>query len=247
MNSRTLKLTIAYDGTDYAGWQAQDNGPSIQVEIERAIQEVTGETLRIQGSGRTDAGVHAAGQTASLVTESSVPTSKFPLALSAHLPEDIAVSDALEMPEGFHARKSASGKIYRYSIHNGPVRPVRERRYAAHVSQELDLDAMATAAASLIGKHDFSAFVTALSERKGHCVRTIRRLDVVREGNLMLLDVEGDGFLYNMVRAIAGSLLEIGRRRFPADWLGEVLESRDRKRAGPTAPARGLCLMEVLY
>ena len=245
---RTVKLTFAYDGTNYVGWQWQANGPSIQAELERAIHAVTGETLRVAGAGRTDAGVHARAQTASFVTATRVPTWKLPLALSAHLPEDIVVSDAEEMPDGFHARKSARGKVYRYSIYTGRVRPVIERRYTTHFTRELDVEAMSNAAARLVGTFDFSAFVTELrAMKKGDCVRTIRGLDVWRDEPIVHLQVEGNGFLYNMVRTIAGCLVEVGKGNYPPKWMADVLESRDRRRAGPVLPARGLCLMRVLY
>jgi tRNA pseudouridine38-40 synthase len=244
---RNIKLIVAYDGTCYAGWQAQKNGRGIQTALERAIRALTGEPVRVIGSGRTDAGVHARGQAASFRTASLIPTGKLPLALNAHLPQDIGVLAAAEMPADFHARKSATGKVYRYTIYNSRSRPVLERRYAAHVAYRLDLEAMRSAAACLLGRHDFAAFATEQSRRAGHCVRTLRRLEIGQEEPRVLIEVEGDGFLYNMVRAIAGSLIEVGRGKYPPSWMREVLESRDRKRAGPTAPAKGLCLERVLY
>ena len=215
--ARTIRLTIAYDGTNYVGWQAQENGPSIQIEVERAIRAVTGETMRVEASGRTDAGVHARGQTVSFLSRTAVPTRKLALALSSNLPKDIAVVEAADMPDGFHARRSAIGKVYRYTIYNEEVRPVLERSTTAHIIAPLDMDAMKQAASCLVGKHDFSSFVTETSERTGHCVRTIKRLEIRRDGPCIQIEVEGDGFLYNMVRAIAGSLIEVGRGKYPPE------------------------------
>lgn len=244
---RVLKLTIAYDGTRYLGWQAQDNGPTVQVEIERAIHAVTGETLRVVGSGRTDAGVHARGQVASFRTKSRIPDWKLPMALNAHLPGDIGVIEAADAAPEFHARKCATGKVYRYTIYASRSRPVLERAHAAHVAYKIDVDAMREAARRLVGEHDFSAFVSDLSGLAGHCVRTVRRIEIEQDGPIVTVEVEGSGFLYNMVRAIVGTLLEVARGKHPPAWVSEVLESRERGRAGPTAPAHGLCLERVLY
>ncbi len=254
---RRIKLTIEYDGTAYGGWQYQKNASSIQDELEKAIRMVTGESVRVHGAGRTDAGVHALGQVAHLDLGSDIPSLKLPSALNAHLPKDIAVAEAEEVSGDFHARYSAKGKIYRYRILNRRERGAVERDYAAHIVWDLDVDAMATAAGMLLGRHDFSAFATDLSgtsrdhEEEGKRpldpVRTLRRLDICRGGRYLEIESEADGFLYNMARCIVGSLIEVGRGKQKPTWIADVLASCDRRLAGPTAPARGLCLMKVLY
>ncbi len=246
---RTLKLVVAYDGTDYAGWQFQQGQPSIQETVETVIARITGQHSRLVGSGRTDAGVHAREQVASFRTSTHLSTAQFHRALAAELPEDIVVRDVEQVADGFHAIRDCVAKRYRYTLEDSGARDVFQRRYVWHVRRRLDERAMAAAAASLVGRHDFASFQTHGSARRS-TERTIHELDVVRnkgEGDVetVLVDVEADGFLYNMVRSIVGTLVEVGRGRRPPEWVAEVLAARDRRRAGMKAPARGLCLWSV--
>lgn len=246
---RTIRLVIEYDGTRYAGWQAQKNDPGIQEEIERAIFRVTGEKLRVAGSGRTDAGVHALGQVASFKTESRIPAEKFAAALNAHLPEDIVVLASEEVPESFHARKSVVSKTYRYRILNRPARPALARGKVYHLVPKLDVEAMRRAARLLVGRHDFRAFTTAAcaAAKKGGCEREIFSLEVQRRGDEVDIEVAGSGFLHNMVRRIAGTLIEVGRGKLIPEEAAAILEARGARRSGPTAPACGLYLVKVEY
>jgi len=250
---RTIKLTLAYDGTAYAGWQIQPGETTLQETLEAALLQITGESIRTLASGRTDAGVHALGQVVGFQTQSRLSPDVLRRALNAVLPLDMAVLEAVEVDESFHPIRDAVQKRYRYTIHDGPVRDVFARAYSWHYDRRLDAEAMHRAAQVLLGTHDFSAFETAGAPRKSS-VRTITEIGVRRAGDcplsppdFIVLEVEADGFLYNMVRAIAGSLVEIGRGAETEDWLREVLQSADRRRAGPTAPPQGLCLLSVGY
>ncbi len=247
---RTIKLTLAYDGAAYAGWQVQSREKSIQQVVETAIAKITGETSRVTASGRTDAGVHALGQVVAFRTQSQLPTAVLQRALNAALPRDIAVLEASEVPEGFHATLSAKRKRYRYLLHDAPVRDVFRRRTTWHCPRGLDAEAMHRAAQSLLGTHDFSSFQTQGSPRKT-AVRTVFDISVRRgfEGDphLIAIEIEADGFLYNMVRTIVGSLVRVGLHARSEGWIAEVLAARDRRAAGPTAPPHGLFLVEVKY
>jgi tRNA pseudouridine38-40 synthase len=248
---RTLKLTLAYDGSAYAGWQVQPGQKTIQGVLEAALARITGQPIRAVASGRTDAGVHALGQVVSFRTESRLAAEVFQRALGAELPEDLAVLEAAEMPEGFHALRDALRKRYRYVIHDGPVRDVFRRHYCwQYPYGRLDAQSMRRAAGVLCGTHDFASFQTSGAKRQSS-VRTIFDLDVRRgEGGLchtLSLEVEADGFLYNMVRTIVGSLVEVGRGARPESWLAGVLAAADRRLAGPTAPPQGLFLVRVDY
>jgi tRNA pseudouridine38-40 synthase len=243
---RTLKLILEYDGTEYVGWQLQAHGRSIQGELERALEILLKEPVRVTGAGRTDSGVHALGQVASFRTARDVPLKAFVAGLNSLLPRDIAVRSAAEERPGFDARRAASGKRYRYRIINRRTRAPLEQRYAWEVFPALDVVAMQEGARALVGRHDFSAF------RAGDCqasttVRELRSLEIRRDGDGLVMEVEATAFLKHMVRNIAGTLVEVGRGKRPARALGEVLDSKDRARAGPTAPAHGLCLVEVYY
>ena len=247
---RTIKLILAYDGTAYAGWQVQSGQRTVQETLEAVLAKVTGQTVRVLASGRTDAGVHAWGQVVAFRTESRLAPEVLRRALNAELPRDIAVLEAAEVPEGFHATLDARRKRYRYVIDNGPVRDVFRRRYAWHYPAPLDAAAMDRAARCLAGTHDFSSFQSSGSERKTS-VRTVFDARVRRgegaESGLILIEIEADGFLYKMVRAIVGSLVRIGRGARPESWLAEVLAAGDRRAAGPTAPPHGLFLVDVEY
>ena len=246
---RTIKLVIEYDGARYAGWQAQQNGPGIQEEIERAVFKVTGEKLRVAGSGRTDAGVHARGQVATFQTASAIPAGKFAAALTAHLPEDLAVLASEAAPEGFHARKSVVSKTYCYRILNRPARPALERGQVYHLVPKLDVERMQRAARLLVGRHDFRAFTTAAcaAARKRGCEREIFSLEVRRRGDEVDIEVAGSGFLHNMVRRMAGTLIEVGRGKLAPEEAAALLLARGARRSGPTAPACGLYLVKAEY
>ncbi len=244
---RTVRLLVEYDGTDYSGWQVQANGPSIQEEIEKAVRKVTGEGVRIAGSGRTDAGVHALGQVATFRTGSDIAGERFAAALNSHLPADISVLSSGWVPSSFHARKSARGKTYRYRIFNRKMRPALLREKVCHFAAHLDIKAMRAAARHLVGRHDFRAFTPPSSERVAGYEREISALEVARQGDEVVIEVTGSGFLHNMVRIIAGTLIAVGRGKMPPKQIPEIIASCDRKRAGPTAPACGLYLVGVDY
>jgi len=243
---RTIRLVIEYDGTNYHGWQRQKKLPSVQEEVEKAIKRLTGEKITLIGSGRTDAGVHSLGQVAAFHTTSSLSPEDFKRALNALLPEDIAIRAAGEAPAGFHPQKSAKWKLYCYRIRDGSVKPVIGRRYLTYVPGRLDTRRMRQAAGFLIGRHDFRSFSTH-SSVKNNCIRTIRRLDIRRERESLSIYIEADGFLYNMVRSIAGTLIKVGQGKLSPSEVREILKARDRRRGGPTAPARGLTLIGVKY
>ena len=247
---RTLKLTLAYDGTDFAGWQIQSNARTVQGTLREVLERITGEPVSLFGSGRTDAGVHAIEQVASFDTASHHSCDVFQRALNAELPPDIAVLAVEEAPPGFHAQRSALRKRYRYVIHDAGMRDVFRRRYCWAVPYRVDDSAMQRAAEALVGRHDFSSFETAGSPRETS-LRTIYALDLKRPHAQrpyeLHIEVEADGFLYNMVRAIAGTLVQVGRGVEREQWVREVLASKDRSAAGVTAPAQGLFLLWVKY
>lgn len=246
---RTIKLTIAYDGTHYAGWQFQPDRPTVQGAIEAALEQIVGQRARVAGSGRTDAGVHALGQVASFDTTTRLAADVLRRALNARLPHDIAVLTAADAPPGFHATADAIRKRYRYMIHDGPIRDVFGRRYCWHVYQRLDAERMHRAAQACMGTHDFASFENRGSPRE-NSVRTIFDVAVYRDGdetNRVAIEVEADGFLYNMVRNIVGTLVEVGRHARSEEWVGEGLAACDRSATGPTAPPEGLVLLRVKY
>ncbi|HEX7127109.1 MAG TPA: tRNA pseudouridine(38-40) synthase TruA [Thermodesulfobacteriota bacterium] len=248
---RTLKLTVEYLGAGFSGWQAQASGRrTVQGVLAEAVARVTGERAVVHGAGRTDAGVHALGQAASLVLErSAIAPAALRDAMNAVLPPDVSVRAVEEAPDGFHARKDAVAKRYRYLILVSPARSALWEGRAWHRRGPLDVDAMRRAASALVGTHDFSAFRASASEAPT-AVRTISRLaieaDPAAEG-LLRIEVEGDGFLMHMVRIIVGTLVEVGRGKLPAGRVSEILAGRDRRAAGPTAPAHGLYLVDVRY
>jgi tRNA pseudouridine38-40 synthase len=249
----TFKITLAYDGTNYVGWQRQASGASIQGLIEEALMALDDRAVVVAGAGRTDAGVHALGQVASFSLHREIDGDALMRALNARLPSDVRVLRAEAAAPGFHARFNATAKTYRYRFFDGPVLNPFERRYVWHVGGPLDLAAMDAAAQLLEGRHDFAAFRSV-----GGAVRTTERTIMrsrVRsaaggsgpDGDTIAYEITGDGFLRHMVRAIAGTLVEIGRGRWPSGRMREVLESRDRNEGGPTAPPGGLFLVAVEY
>jgi tRNA pseudouridine38-40 synthase len=243
---RNIKLTIAYDGTDFHGWQRQPGIRTVQQVLEDALHEVTGEVVSTTASGRTDAGVHALGQVVHFLTASRHTTETFVRALNAHLPADVRVWTAIEKPQAFHATLDARSKRYRYVIDNGAYADPFQLRYSWHVRRRLDTAAMAHASAALLGRHDFHSFETDWPNRISS-VRTIFDVAVNRAGDRVTIEVEADGFLYNMVRAIAGTLARVGTGKRPESWVAEVLAAENRAEAGPTAPAKGLFLIKVRY
>jgi len=241
-----VKIVLEYDGTRYHGWQRQKNGLSIQEVLEKAISSITGEKINVIGAGRTDAGVHALGQVANFTTNTRIPIEKLPYAINSKLPEDIVVKDAQIVPESFHATKSAKGKIYVYSILNSSFPSPLLRFYSYFFPLELNLEAMKRAAGYFIGVHDFSSFRASGSEVKTS-VREIRRLEVNKNQELVTIEIEANGFLYNMARIIAGTLLDVGISKLDPREIPDIIKSRDRNKAGRTLPPQGLCLKEVIY
>jgi len=244
----TYKLTLAYDGTDFSGWQAQPGRRTVQGALQTAWQEITRETVRVTATSRTDAGVHALGQVVGVETQSLLPAEKLLSGLNAKLPDDVVLVSVEPVATGFHATYDAVGKTYRYLLHNERRRPLLDRHLVWHVRQPLDVEAMGRAGQLLVGKHDFASFQSTGSPRD--CtVRTITAIEVGRGGVVeparVWIEVSGDGFLYNMVRNIVGTLVEVGVGRRPEAWVREVLAACDRQAAGRTAPALGLMLVEV--
>lgn len=243
---KNIKIVIEYDGTRYCGWQRQKNGVSIQETIEKAIEKVTGEKTEIISSSRTDAGVHAKGQVANFLTSSTVPPEKICYAINSFLPDDIVILSSQEVPLDFHSRYSSKGKKYSYTILNRKIPSALLKNYSAHIPYELNIEDMIRASKYFLGEHDFSAFKSTGSSVKGN-VRTIKRLELIKDEDIIKMFIEANGFLYNMVRIIAGTLIEVGKGRIKPDDIPFIIDSKDRKKAGPTAPAQGLCLEKVYY
>jgi len=247
---RTFKMVVSYDGTNYHGWQMQSGWATIQGTLKQALARVTGESLHIIGSGRTDAGVHALGQVASFRSATRLDPLRLQGALNAKLPDDIAVMSVEETSRDFHAIRSAIRKRYRYVIHDGIVCDVFRRRYCWKVRRRLNTEVIQRATAALIGTHDFRSYESQGSPRLS-TVRTVFACDIYRgpaaESDFLYLEIEADGFLYNMVRSIVGVCEPVGRGARPESWPREVLAARDRRAAGKTAPAHGLCLLKVDY
>ena len=243
---RRIHMTIEYDGTNYAGWQRQANALAVQQVVEEKLGRLTGEAVVVHGASRTDAGVHALGQSVHLDTESRIPGDKFSYALNTMLPPDIRVIHSEETDSGFHARFSAVGKRYRYLFWDAPHAGALNRFTHAHSIYRLDDEWMRREARALIGTHDFAAFAASGSVVRD-TVRTIWRADVTRSGSEVMLVVEGNGFLYNMVRIIAGTLQGIGSGKLEPGALERAISTGDRLDLGITAPAKGLTLMEVYY
>jgi tRNA pseudouridine38-40 synthase len=241
-----LKLTLEYDGTEYVGWQRQLNGTSVQEVVERALSELFGTPVSTLVASRTDAGVHALGQVVAFDAPRPLPPTAYLRGLSAMLPEDVSVVGAEEVPQDFDPRRDALGKRYRYLLSNRPLRSPLRRRTHWQLFAPLDIAPMEDAARALLGTHDFSAFRAANCEASV-TLRTLRQVSLIVSADVVQFDVEGRSFLKYMVRNIVGTLVEVGRGRQSVAWVAEVLASRDRTRAGPTAPAQGLVLVEVKY
>ena len=245
---RTIYLLVAFDGTDFHGWQFQPELRTVQDVIEQAVRRVVRHQVSLVGSGRTDAGVHAAGHASHFVTTCELEPGKMRHAIGARLPKDVTIVALRAVHPRFDARRSAISKLYRYLIHNAPGRPVEHRlqRYTYHYWQPLDLERMRVGARHFIGEKDFTA-MSATGGVRESMVRTVLRCDIERHFDEIRIDVEGTGFLYKQVRNMAGTLLNVGRGFCEPDRVAEILESRQRANAGPTAPARGLCMQWVRY
>jgi tRNA pseudouridine38-40 synthase len=244
---RNIRLLIEYDGTNYQGWQVQLEGPTVQGMIEEKLALITGEAVHLIGSGRTDSGVHAFGQVANFKTKSKLDVHSFQKALNSLLPPDIVIQRAEEVEEGFHARKASKSKVYEYRILNRELRSAFHHAYTWHIPQELDLEEMKKASQILIGEHDFSSFRSVGSPTRTTIRRVIRAEWKMGRDGLIRFEIEANGFLKQMVRALVGTLVEVGKGKIDSEEFQKILDSKDRKMAGPTAPAHGLFLKEVKY
>lgn len=243
---KRILLTISYDGTNYSGWQKQKNAVTVQGEFDKACSTLFKTDIESIGASRTDAGVHALGQRAVIDVDTSIPAEKIPLALNPLLPDDIVVTHAEEVGADFNPRFKALKKTYEYSIYNAPFRNPIYRNYSEYVRCELDLDSIRTACEAFVGEHDFRAFCASGNSSKT-TVRTIYSLDIEKDGDFIKIRVTGNGFLYNMVRIIAGTLIYVGEGRIAPDDLPEIIASGDRRKAGKTAGPSGLVLVKIMY
>ena len=245
---RNIKLIVGYDGSNYHGWQIQVPGlPTVQGTLKATIERVVRHPIILHGTSRTDARVHAAGQVANFHTERDLPPDRLRSAINSRCPPDISVRHACLVPDNFHASFRAKSKLYRYRVYNAGDRPVELVNKCYHCWRDLDVEKMSRAARALLGPHDFAAFASSSTRRIVTTERELFRCQVYSHAPQVIFDIEGDGFLYNMVRNIVGTLLEIGRGRWPVECIDEILASKDRQRAGPTAPAPGLTLQWVKY
>lgn len=243
---RNIMIEIEYDGTNYNGWQIQPNGITIQQRIMEAVKKLTKEDVVINGSGRTDAKVHAKGQVANFYTVSKIPTERLPIAINHFLPGDISILGAKEVSHDFHAQYWAKGKQYSYHIYNRPQRSSLFRNYSYHIPYPLKIDEMQEAAKPLLGTHDFRGFMSSGSSVKD-TIRKITAIEIKKNEDSIWITFRGNGFLYNMVRIMVGTLVEIGSGRKSIDTVKEALEQGERKKAGHTAPPQGLFLDKVFY
>ncbi len=245
---RNIKLLIEYDGTNYSGWQIQKNANTIQEELLKAIYKITGENVNLNGSGRTDAGVHAKGQVANFMTNSQLTQDRYADAINSKLPEDIVIRNSCEVPLDFHSRYDAKGKRYSYTIYNSIHPNAIGRDYVYHIRHcdKLDINKMIKASEHFIGTHDFAGFMS-VGTSVIDTVRTIHSINIHTNKDIIKIDYYGNGFLYNMVRIITGTLLYCGLSKIEISNIDEIINSKDRKRAGATVPAKGLCLEEVFY
>lgn len=243
---KRVKLIVAYDGTAYCGWQVQPNGPTIEGELNAALTILTGENIQVIGASRTDAGVHGLCNVAVFDTESPIPGEKFSYALNQRLPEDIRVRDSEEVAPDFHPRHQASRKTYAYRILNAEFPDPTKRLYTHFTYHKMDVPKMQKAAEYFVGEHDFKSFCSPAATVES-TVRTIYKCQVSKEGELITIEVQGNGFLYNMVRIMAGTLMEVGCGRMLPEQIPDILKQKDRNAAGPTAPAKGLCLVKYEY
>ncbi|MDU3181011.1 MAG: tRNA pseudouridine(38-40) synthase TruA [Lachnospiraceae bacterium] len=243
---KRVKLTIAYDGTNYCGWQIQPNGITIEEVINKALSKLTGENIVVIGASRTDSGVHAMGNVAVFDTETTIPADRIAMAVNRILPEDIVVIKSEEVALDFHPRYCDCEKTYEYHIVNTRI-PIPTKRLTNYfVSYELDIDKMRKGAAYLVGEHDFASFCNIKTDVDS-TVRTVKELDILKNGDEITIRISGNGFLYNMVRIIVGTLIRVGRGFYQPEQVKEILEAKNRKAAGVTAPPHALMLMEIRY
>ncbi len=243
---KRVKLIVAYDGTNYCGWQIQINGITVEEVLNKTISELVGEPIAVIGASRTDSGVHAMGNVAVFDTESRIPAEKMSFALNQRLPEDIRIQESCEVPLDWHPRYCDTRKTYEYRILNRRFAIPTERLYSHFFYYPLDVEKMQKAADYLVGEHDFKSFCSTRTQVE-NTVRTIYFLRVIKEGDMIRIQINGNGFLYNMVRIIVGTLLKVGTGMYPPEHVKEILEAKDRRLAGPKAEARGLTLMEIEY
>ena len=243
---RNIKLTIEYDGKDFNGWQKQPNKLNIQGEIEQAIKQITGEEIDLTASGRTDAGVHAIAQIANFKTQSKLPIEKFAIAINSKIKQSIRIKKAEEVDIDFHSRYNCKRKTYRYVINNSEFGSAIFRKLEYHVPQKLDIKAMEKAIKYFEGEHDFKAFKSTGGNNKSS-VRIIYNAHLIQEGQKIIIELTGNGFLYNMVRIISGTLVEVGLGKIKPEEISKIIESKDRQKAGKTLPAHGLYLVQVEY
>ena len=243
---RRIKLIVAYDGTEYSGWQIQPEAPTIEMYLDKAIRELTGENVHVTGASRTDAGVHAYGNVAVFDTESTIPGDRFTFALNRFLPDSIVIQDSWEVSVDFHPRHCNTRKTYEYRILNTAVPLPQKRNFTWHVTGSIDIEKMKEAAAYIVGEHDFKSFCCVRTQAES-TVRTIYSLEVLQEGSEIIIRIKGNGFLYNMVRIITGTLIQVGKGRFMPEYVKQMLEAKDRTVAGQTAPPQGLTLVGIEY
>ncbi len=243
---KRIKLTVAYDGSAYHGWQFQPNQPTIEGILNWALEDLTGEDIEVIGASRTDTGVHALGNVCVFDTESRIPAEKFAAALNTRLPDDIRIVESVEVDAEFHPRYDCHDKTYEYRICRARIMPPTKRLYAHHIYYPLDVQKMRQAASYIVGRHDFGAFCSAGSTVTD-TVRTVYMVDVIEDGEDLIIRVKGEGFLYNMVRIIAGTLIAVGSGKMKPEAVKEAVTGAKRELAGPTAPARGLTLVEIEY
>lgn len=243
---KRILLVVAYEGTKYCGWQVQPNQITVEGVLNRELSGLLGEEIEVIGASRTDSGVHAMGNVAVFDTNTKIPAEKICYAINRSLPEDIVVQSSREVPERFHPRHCDSFKTYEYRIWNADFIQPFNRKYTHFVYQELDTDAMQRAAEQLLGVHDFTSFCSVKTQVQDH-VRTIYQAEVRRDGKLVTLRIRGNGFLYNMVRIIAGTLIKVGMHELSENCISSILEAKNREAAGPTAPAQGLMLIGIEY
>ena len=243
---KRIMLTVAYDGTGYCGWQTQKNGTAVEAVMNEKLSELLGEDISVIGASRTDAGVHAMGNVAVFDTDTRIPPDKICFALNQRLPCDITVQDSKEVPAGFHPRRCPCDKTYEYRILNRRFDIPVYRLYSHFLYYPLDLDKMRQAAGYLVGEHDFASFASSGGQAKT-TMRTVNSLEIFKEGDMVTVRINGNGFLYHMVRIIAGTLIQAGLSVYPPEHVKEILEACDRSVAGPTAPAKGLTLVEIRY
>ena len=243
---RRIKLIVAYDGTEYSGWQIQPEAPTIEMYLDKAIHGLTGENVHVTGASRTDAGVHAYGNVAVFDTESTIPGDRFTFALNRFLPDSIVIQDSWEVAGDFHPRHCNTRKTYEYRILNTAVPFPQKRNFTWHVAGSIDIKKMREAAAYIVGEHDFKSFCCVKTQAES-TVRTIYSLEILQEGNEIIIRIKGNGFLYNMVRIITGTLIQVGKGRFEPEYVKQMLEAKDRTVAGQTAPPQGLTLVGIEY